>query len=625
MARYCFVLMLIFLSVASLAQGERDSLFNIISKNRKDTSHIQALLELGDIVENSDSASIFYHQALRLAQGIKNNPLELDGLTGLLKLNRMINNQDSAIYYFNKGSALAHKLGNEERRANMYLDLGNVYLNNFNYLLALNEFIAGAKILDSLKTDMRGTVIAYANIGNVEFLLCKYDKAVTYIQRALGFAKEINYEVGIGYCHKKLGSIYRQQKKLDLSASEFKSALEIYTKLNDRFQISETRQSIGNLYFDLKRFNEALAEYTKSITIAKEENFENIIAHNYAAFGATYHVLNQNTKAIAYFDSLLSFSKGKYPYLEKDSYENLASIFEENNHPEVALIYQKKYFSIVDSLNKIENHKAAEEMEAKYQNTAKQNEIELLRKDQDLQLLELQKQRANTTIIVIVLISVVVISTLLINRYRVMNRIKRQAELERMRQNIARDLHDDIGSTLSSINIMSKVAMNQADNISHLQKISTYSSRMMETMSDMVWSINPVNDSVDQMLVKMKEFAGEILEPKNIPYDFQHDEAVTEIKLDVEKRKSLFLIFKEAINNAAKYSEATKVGIGLNRVNGTLQLMIHDNGKGFDASTVVRGNGLKNMAARAQAIKSTWTQVSEPGKGTTISVQVPIT
>jgi len=219
----------------------------------------------------------------------------------------------------------------------------------------------------------------------------------------------------------------------------------------------------------------------------------------------------------------------------------------------------------------------------------------------------------------------IIVSILLINRYRVMNRIKRQAELENMRQSIARDLHDDIGSTLSSINIMSKLAMQQNDNTGHLQKISTYSSRMMETMSDMVWSINPVNDSVAQMLAKMKEFAGEILEPKNIQYEFVYDNSLNEIRLDVEKRKSLFLIFKEAINNIAKYSEATQVFIRLNNVTGILHMQVQDNGNGFDASANTTGNGLKNMAARAQAIKGKWTQLTEPGKGTSICVEIPIT
>jgi two-component system sensor histidine kinase UhpB len=86
---------------------------------------------------------------------------------------------------------------------------------------------------------------------------------------------------------------------------------------------------------------------------------------------------------------------------------------------------------------------------------------------------------------------------------------------------------------------------------------------MMENMSDIVWSINPKNDLAEQMVFKMKEFAAEILEPAGINYSFQVADSVDTLKLDSEKRKNLFLIFKEAINNAAKYSDGTQVTINL--------------------------------------------------------------
>ncbi|HCZ36051.1 MAG TPA: histidine kinase, partial [Cytophagales bacterium] len=82
---------------------------------------------------------------------------------------------------------------------------------------------------------------------------------------------------------------------------------------------------------------------------------------------------------------------------------------------------------------------------------------------------------------------------------------------------------------------------------------------------------------------------------------------------------------KEAINNIAKYSEATQVFIRLNYATGILHMQVQDNGKGFDASINTTGNGLKNMAARAQAIKGKWTQLTEPGKGTSIAIEIPIT
>src|SRR5690606_20109520 len=144
-------------------------------------------------------------------------------------------------------------------------------------------------------------------------------------------------------------------------------------------------------------------------------------------------------------------------------------------------------------------------------------------------------------------------------------------------------LHDDIGSTLSSINIISQMALKEANgSTSHFQRIAQHSSRMMESMSDIVWSINPNNDSLEQVVSKMKEFAAEILDPLDIHYTFTGEENLQNIKLDVSTRKNLFLIFKEAINNAAKYSSAEAIKIHFKKENGSLSLSIRDNGNGFD-------------------------------------------
>jgi signal transduction histidine kinase len=146
----------------------------------------------------------------------------------------------------------------------------------------------------------------------------------------------------------------------------------------------------------------------------------------------------------------------------------------------------------------------------------------------------------------------------------------------------------------------------------------------MESMSDIVWSINPENDSVEMMIIKMKEFAAEILEPKSIRYSFQTSEGIANTKLDVVKRKNLFLIFKESINNVAKHSEGSEVTIVIEQSGGVLRLKIKDNGRGFDASTIRYGNGLINMEDRARNIKGRLTRFSVPEKGTEIVAELDL-
>lgn len=139
---------------------------------------------------------------------------------------------------------------------------------------------------------------------------------------------------------------------------------------------------------------------------------------------------------------------------------------------------------------------------------------------------------------------------------------------EGLRKKIARDLHDDIGSTLSSIYIISKVALQQSNIQEHLKNqltsIKDYSLHIMESMGDMVWAINPENDSIESLISKMKEWAAEICEPREVQLYFESSAGIENIKLDTEKRKHFFLIFKGAINNAIKYSQCKNIHVHMN-------------------------------------------------------------
>ena len=206
---------------------------------------------------------------------------------------------------------------------------------------------------------------------------------------------------------------------------------------------------------------------------------------------------------------------------------------------------------------------------------------------------------------------------------------KKRLEMERMRLKISRDLHDDVGSVLSSINISSEVALRQGvqDHQLHqfLSRIKESSALSMESMSDIVWAINPVNDSLDKILARMREFAGDICEPKNIDYHFSISPDLNHVRMDLNKRKDLYLIYKEAINNAVKYSVCTRIEIKLERRRQTLILRVADNGKGFDQHSVKVGNGLKNMQERANEINASITIQSAPGVGTIVELVIPVT
>jgi signal transduction histidine kinase len=208
-------------------------------------------------------------------------------------------------------------------------------------------------------------------------------------------------------------------------------------------------------------------------------------------------------------------------------------------------------------------------------------------------------------------------------------RVNRLLAVEKLRNRVARDLHDDMGSTLSTINILSAMAKSKMSSdpvktAGYISKISDNSQRMMEAMDDIVWSIKPTNDSMQRVTARMREFATNVLEAKDIVLHFNVAEEVLEVKLNMEARRDFFLIFKEALNNAAKYSKATEVWVNVTMHNKQLSFVIKDNGIGFDVAAADGGNGLGNMRKRADSMNGKLRIRSGQGEGTEVRLTLPV-
>lgn len=205
---------------------------------------------------------------------------------------------------------------------------------------------------------------------------------------------------------------------------------------------------------------------------------------------------------------------------------------------------------------------------------------------------------------------------------------KLRNNMQQIRDKISTDLHDDIGATLSSIKIYSEVAQKQwAENpqkvLLLLNRINLNATSILDSMGDIVWSINPKRDKLDDIYFKMNTFLHEVLDVKNIPFSLNTSVNVKSISLGMNSRKNIFLIFKEAVNNIAKYSEASQVNIILLVENDRFSMEISDNGKGFDIHKTNRQNGLGNMRKRAEELGGTFSITSETGKGTRIYCEIP--
>ncbi len=209
------------------------------------------------------------------------------------------------------------------------------------------------------------------------------------------------------------------------------------------------------------------------------------------------------------------------------------------------------------------------------------------------------------------------------------SREERFAELERVRKRIATDLHDDIGSSLTQISLLSEVVNQRLSSdekriTEPLGMIAETSRELVDSMSDIVWAINPQKDTLSDLMGRMHRFAADVLTAGNINFKWHAPNSDAEIPVGANVRREIFLIFKESINNMVKHSDCTEADLEVRLTDENLELILRDNGKGFDVSSETDGHGLASMKERANGLGGNFEIVSQAGKGTTVGLKVPL-
>ena len=207
-------------------------------------------------------------------------------------------------------------------------------------------------------------------------------------------------------------------------------------------------------------------------------------------------------------------------------------------------------------------------------------------------------------------------------------RVNQLVEIERVRTRIAADLHDDIGASLSHIAVVSEVSNRQlAERDAQLSKnlsvIARISRESVDSMSDIVWAINPHRDHLYDLTRRMRNFASELLPARDIAFDFKTPNEDRDIRLGADVRRQIFLIYKESLNNLVRHSGCTRAEIEMRLEGRRIVLRISDNGTGFEFEHGDRGNGLKNMRKRAESLGGRLEFTSNNGSGTTVILEMP--
>jgi signal transduction histidine kinase len=205
--------------------------------------------------------------------------------------------------------------------------------------------------------------------------------------------------------------------------------------------------------------------------------------------------------------------------------------------------------------------------------------------------------------------------------------LERKLAIERTRSVIATDLHDDIGSSLARISVLSDVLRTQlgcgSDHSPVIDQIATSARDVIEKMNDIVWAIDPRQDTLSDVVARIRRFASDVLDAKEIQWSFDTPPVSEELNLSLAQRRHLLLIFKEAIHNIVRHSKCQTAELHIELNGSGLQARIKDDGSGIPAGSA-RGRGLNSMYNRAVQLGGSLDVISTPGSGTEVSLRFPL-
>ncbi|TCC89252.1 tetratricopeptide repeat protein [Pedobacter frigiditerrae] len=626
-----------------------DDLASPIANQLKDTTLLISLNNRRGIYYmeegKNDLANHQYNSALTMSLAKKESKKAAEVYSNLGSLFLAIGDKDKAINNFFNALKL-HELNDNKRGiGETYSNISSVY-----YLMgkiddAINYQKTGISIREKIN-DKPGLVIASMNIGQLYLLKKENVLAKQYLKAAVAHAEQTDNK-------KLMASAYAGMSTYEIiSTKNYQAALqwqtksiELSEKIDDKQILSRLYVSAGNLANNINDSTTSISYYNKALALSKSlKNKENIS--------------NAYEKLSNFYISKKNFQKAYENYKQHILYRD--SIIERSNLSRIEEVRVKYETEKKDTeITKLVTSERLKQLQIEKQNALiagnillarqKQSEIELLSKEKQLQDLRLDEQNekiktqnlnainkeqqlrlakteqqakerelTNEKTTRNLLLGGFILLTLLLftffNRYQLKKKLEQQTALLNIRNNISKDLHDEIGSTLTSINILSKVSQQAIDvNADEakkiLGKIASQSKTIQQSMSDIVWSIQPNNEKLKNLFIRMREFATQTLEPLNINLLFDADEELETKSLPIEYRKEILLIYKEALTNICKHADADEVTIRFTKTSkNTAQLNITDNGTWKGETS---GTGLRSMKERALAINGMLTITHE--------------
>ncbi len=520
----------------------------------------------------------------------------------------------------------------------LYNSLGKAYSQLGKPVEALKNYLAALKLLDVTKQNTnRGKILK--NIGALYEEQKNFTQALSYYDKAQKVAIQTRETSLYADCLNNRGIIYEQQLQYDKALDVYKNALAIYQKAGTEDRIALTLNNIGIVYKYLKQYPKAIDYYSRSLKYSEKLGDRFFVAANTTNIGNVYAMTHNYQKAIEYHKKGLKIAREiNSPNIIVEAYASLADDYAGLGRYREAYIFREKFISANTDYINLESSKKLSEMQSLYETEKKEQQIYTLKQQQKINSLNILRQKLfnknkNYLILFILVIScsVIAVGYLYTKKQRTTQLLKNELAINEAENNertrIAKDIHDDIGSGLSKINLMAQLANSRMHfkgvEAAEINNISLISKDLVENMRDLIWVLNPENSTLDNLVARIREYCSDYLEGLTVLAEFDIQDDVPLIKISQPVQRNIFLTIKEALHNCIKHSYCEKISVDLIVKEGLLSISITDTGKGFDIETLKRnGNGLRNMRYRLEAIGGNCRIDSVLGKGTTVQIEI---
>ena len=501
------------------------------------------------------------------------------------------------------------------------------YYNNLQQL-GLQEAQRAVNIANALKDSVlladayNFTGLFYTNMGKME-------TAIPFFKKGIAICRPPPYpsryiELSNPYhLYGNLSEAFEKSNAFDSAIVYGRQSLLEAQKTDKGRGIASAALNLGSSFLKKQNVDSAVSYFTFARNASRASKDFDLELNCDGSLAISASLQNRKEEALKLLDEgfdLMTDQPQLNSFFTQQFLEQAATIFRKyGEYEQLARTLEQK--SAIQSATNQKNNQ-------QYRNilmTGLKNETHIL----NLEIEEARQDKvlATTRLYVVALVILLLIAGFIAYRYYALQRLR----LAHVRNKISQDLHDEVGATLSGIALYSYIAKQQNQQQSNeqvaqsLDIIDKNAIDMVKKLSDIVWAVNPVHDNMEGLMSRLEEYAVEMASVKDIKVRVDKKEHLKQIKLSMEQRKNIYLILKEAINNAIKYSNCKHLFITSELQNKQLCLYVTDDGQGFETQYAHKGNGLTNMSQRAHEMHAHLEIKSKLNEGTSVSIMCKIT